>query len=46
MLQPLKKPQPMAASELFDDVDEGDTVEDLIAHDFAEGGREPRTRST
>lgn len=41
MLQPLKKPQPMAASELFDDVGVGETVEDLIAHDFAENGREP-----
>lgn len=41
LLQPLKKPQPIAASELFDDAGEGETVEDLIAHDFAEAGNEP-----
>lgn len=41
ILQPLKKPEPTPAGALFDDVGEGETVQDLIAHDFAEDGKEP-----
>lgn len=41
MLQPLKKPEPIPASDLFDDAGDGETVQDLIAHDFAEDGKEP-----
>lgn len=40
MLQPLKRPEPMLASDLFDDAGSTATVEDLIAHDFAEDGKE------
>lgn len=41
ILQPLKKPEPIPASALFDDAGEGETVQDLIAHDFAEDGKQP-----
>lgn len=41
ILQPLKKPAPAPASAMFDDAGDGETVQDLIAHDFAEDGKGP-----
>lgn len=40
-IQPLKHAAPIPASELFDDADEGETVEESIAHDFAAAGHPP-----
>lgn len=41
LLEPFKKPAPRPASQLFDDAGEGETVDELIAHDLAAAGKNP-----